>query len=138
MLSQLEYIVLCPVILWAYFARSHGNIYQVIVTQKYSIIAFCPLWQMDMLHYVVHVINSFKRTIPILPVKKSWLECAQYVLNEIMKHELYKKFQLRLKWRLPLSMSWRFFAHILKDTEYKLVKIHIQFKNVMVCKCTKN
>ena len=44
MLSQLEYIVLCPVILYAYFGRSHGNIYQVIVTQKYSIIGFRSLW----------------------------------------------------------------------------------------------
>ena len=44
MLSQLECIVLCPVILCAYFERSHGNAYHVIVTQKYSIITFRPFW----------------------------------------------------------------------------------------------
>ena len=40
MLSRLEYIVLCPVILWVYFGRSHGSADQVIVAQKYSITAF--------------------------------------------------------------------------------------------------
>ena len=44
MLSQLGYIVLCPVILCAYFGRSHYNTYQVIVTEKYSVIAFRPFW----------------------------------------------------------------------------------------------
>ena len=44
MLSQLEYIVLCPVILYAYFGRCHGNTYRVIVTHKCSIIQFRPFW----------------------------------------------------------------------------------------------
>ena len=49
-----------------------------------------------------------------------------------------RKFQNRLMWRLLLFMSWRFFAHILKDTQCHPVKIHIQFNHVLVCKCAKN
>ena len=42
------------------------------------------------------------------------------------------KFQNRLIWRLPLFISWRFFA------QCHPVKIQIQFNHVMVCKRTQN
>ena len=34
-------------------------------------------------------------------------------------------------------MSWRIFAHILKDTECHPARIHMQFNYVMICKWTK-